>query len=292
MARKERNMVRRRLVRSYVTSVISISLVLTLMGAAAIFWASAGSVSRYFKENVTVSLILPMETGDTQAQALVTELSARPDVKSAEYISRERGAEELKTMLGADFLEVFETNPVPSSIDLHLSGEALSRDSLAALRSAFEADPRIREVVYQESLIEALNANLGRITLVLTAVIALLLVISFALINNTVRLNIYARRFTIHTMHLVGARNAFISRPFIRQALVQGAVSGLAAAGILGLILLYVKRSSALLFSLFDTTLLWLTLAGLVLAGMLICAASAAFVVNRLAYTSKDDLYY
>ena len=292
MARKERNMVRRRLVRSYVTSVISISLVLTLMGAAAIFWASAGSVSRYFKENVTVSLILPMETGDTQAQALVTELSARPDVKSAEYISREQGAEELKTMLGADFLEVFETNPVPASIDLHLSGEALSRDSLAALRATFEADPRIREVVYQESLIEALNANLGRITLVLTAVIALLLVISFALINNTVRLNIYARRFTIHTMHLVGARNAFISRPFIRQALVQGAVSGLAAAGILGLILLYVKRSSALLYSLFDTTVLWLTLAGLVLAGMLICAASAAFVVNRLAYTSKDDLYY
>ena len=292
MARKERNMVRRRLVRSYVTSVISISLVLTLMGAAAIFWASAGSVSRYFKENVTVSLILPMETGDTQAQALVTELSARPDVKSAEYISREQGAEELKTMLGADFLEVFETNPVPASIDLHLSGEALSRDSLAALRATFEADPRIREVVYQESLIEALNANLGRITLVLTAVIALLLVISFALINNTVRLNIYARRFTIHTMHLVGARNAFISRPFIRQALVQGAVSGLAAAGILGLILLYVKRSSALLFSLFDGTVLWLTLSGLVLAGMLICAASAAFVVNRLAYTSKDDLYY
>ena len=292
MARKERNMVRRRLVRSYVTSVISISLVLTLMGAAAIFWASAGSVSRYFKENVTVSLILPMETGDTQAQALVTELSARPDVKSAEYISREQGAEELKTMLGADFLEVFETNPVPASIDLHLSGEALSRDSLAALRATFEADPRIREVVYQESLIEALNANLGRITLVLTAVIALLLVISFALINNTVRLNIYARRFTIHTMHLVGARNAFISRPFIRQALVQGAVSGLIAAGILGAVLLYVKRSSALLFSLFDGTVLWLTLSGLVLAGMLICAASAAFVVNRLAYTSKDDLYY
>ena len=292
MARKERNMVRRRLIRSYVTSVISISLVLTLMGAAAIFWASAGSVSRYFKENVTVSLILPMEADDASAQALVAELSARSDVKSAEYISRERGAEELKSMLGADFLEVFETNPVPASIDLHLSGEAVSRDSLAALRTAFEADPRIREVVYQESLIEALNANLGRITLVLTAVIALLLVISFALINNTVRLNIYARRFTIHTMHLVGARNAFISRPFIRQALVQGAVSGLIAAGILGAILLYVKRSSALLFSLFDSTTVWLTLAALVLAGMLICAASAAFVVNRLAYTSKDDLYY
>ena len=292
MARKERNMVRRRLIRSYVTSVISISLVLTLMGAAAIFWASAGSVSRYFKENVTVSLILPMETGDTQAQALVTELSARPDVKSAEYISREQGAEELKTMLGADFLEVFETNPVPASIDLHLSGEALSRDSLAALRATFEADPRIREVVYQESLIEALNANLGRITLVLTAVIALLLVISFALINNTVRLNIYARRFTIHTMHLVGARNAFISRPFVRQALVQGAVSGLIAAGLLGAVLLYVKRSSALLYSLFNPTTIWLTLCGLVIAGMLICALSAAFVVNRLAYTSKDDLYY
>lgn len=292
MARKERNLVRRRLIRSYVTSVISISLVLTLMGAAAIFWASAGSVSRYFKENVTVSLILPMETDDAAAQSLVAELSVREDVKSAEYISRERGADELKMMLGADFLEVFETNPVPASIDLHLAGEAVSRDSLSRLRAAFEADPRIREVVYQESLIESLNANLGRITLILTAVIALLLVISFALINNTVRLNIYARRFTIHTMHLVGARNAFISRPFIRQALVQGAVSGLIAAGILGLLLLYVRRSSELIYSLFNGTVVWLTLAGLVLVGMLICALSAAFVVNRLAYTSKDDLYY
>lgn len=292
MARKERNMVRRRLVRSYVTSVISISLVLTLMGAATLFWASAGSVSRYFKEHVTVSLILPMDATDEAAQALVAELSAREEIKSAEYISREKGAEELKTMLGADFLDVFETNPVPASVDIHLDGDQVSRDSLARMRAAFEADPRIREVVYQEGLIEALSANLGRITLVLTAVIALLLVISFALINNTVRLNIYARRFTIHTMHLVGARNAFISRPFIRQALVQGAVSGAIAAGILGLILLYVKRSSALLYSLFNPTVIGLTLGGLVLAGMLICALSAAFVVNRLAYTSKDDLYY
>ena len=292
MAHKEKNMVRRRLIRSYVTSVISISLVLTLMGAATLFWTSAGSISRYFKENVTVSLILPMDATDEAAQKLVAELAAREEIKSADYISREKGAEELKTMLGADFLSVFEANPVPASIDIHLDGDVVSREQLSALRAEFEADPRIREVVYQESLIEALNANLGRITLVLTAVILLLLVISFALINNTVRLNIYARRFTIHTMHLVGARNAFISRPFIRQALVQGAVSGLIAAGLLGGLLLYVKRSSALLYSLFSPTAVWCTLGGLVVVGMLICALSAAFVVNRLAYTSKDDLYY
>ena len=292
MALRERNMVRRRLIRSYVTSVISISLVLTLVGASILFWASAGSVSRYFRENVSVSLILPMDTDSLAAASLLEELSARPDIRSAEYVSREQGAQELKAMLGENFLEVFESNPVPASIDLHLSGESLTKDSLAVLREAFEADPRVREVVYQESLIEALNNNLGRISLVLSAVIILLLVISFALISNTVRLNLYARRFTIRTMHLVGARNRFISRPFIRQALVQGAVSGLIAAGILGGILLSVRRSSELLFSLFDGTVLVLTLLLPLLVGMLLCAAAAAFVVNHLAYTSKDDLYY
>ena len=238
------------------------------------------------------SLILPMDTDSLAAASLLKELSARPDIRSAEYVSREQGAQELKTMLGENFLEVFESNPVPASIDLHLSGESLTKDSLAVLREAFEADPRVREVVYQESLIEALNNNLGRISLVLSAVIILLLVISFALISNTVRLNLYARRFTIRTMHLVGARNRFISRPFIRQALVQGAVSGLIAAGILGGILLSVRRSSELLFSLFDGTVLVLTLLLPLLVGMLLCAAAAAFVVNHLAYTSKDDLYY
>ena len=122
--------------------------------------------------------------------------------------------------------------------------------------------------------------------------IVLLLIISFALINNTVRLNIYARRFTIHTMRLVGARNSFISRPFVRQAIVQGAVSGIVADTLLGSAILYVKRSSDLLYSLFDSGLVAGMLILLVLLGILICSVSALFVVSRIAYSSKDDLYY
>lgn len=292
MGKKNKNIVYRRLIRSYITSVISISLVLVLVAAVAVFAANASNIARYFKENMSVSVMLKQSTSEKEGRALAEDLANRRYVKESRFVSKEEGAKEMEALLGEDFLSVFESSPIPISIDLHLNGDYITSDSLEMVKADLMANRFVEEVVYQDSLVDALNANLGRISLILGVVIALLLVISFALINNTVRLNIYARRFTIHTMHLVGARNAFISRPFIRQALVQGAVSGAVAAGLLGLILLYVKRSSALLYSLFDGTVVWCTLAGLVLAGMLICAASAAFVVNRLAYTSKDDLYY
>lgn len=292
MAGKEKNMIRRRLVRSYVTSVLSISLVLTMAGAAAVFWANAGRIARYFKENVTFSLILKQQVEETVAQAMADSLARSEGVRSAEFISKARGAEELTKMLGEGFLDVFETTPVPASIDLKLDGHIVSTDSLAVLRARFEKDPRVGEVAYQESLVEALNANLGRITLILSVVILLLLVTAVALICNTVRLNIYSRRFTIHTMKLVGARNSLICKPFVKQAAIQGAVSGLIAAAILSAGVWYVKASSELLFSIFDPKLIAFSLSGIIVAGIVICMASALFVVSRLAFSSKDDLYF
>lgn len=292
MAKNNKDIVRNRLVKSYITSVISISLVLTLVGAAAVFGVSANNVGSYFKENMVVSLILRQHVEEKAAQAFADSLSKTPNVRSAEYVSRERGAEELKSMLGEDFLSVFESTPVPASVDLHLDGDVITRDSLAALKAHFLEDKRIEEVSYQESTVDALNANLKKITLVLLVVIAVLLVISSALINNTVRLNIYARRFTIHTMRLVGAKSSFICRPFVRQAVIQGAVSGILADVILVGLTTYVKTSSELLYSLFDKRLVYCVLAGLILLGVAICALSTAFVVRRISYSSKDDLYY
>lgn len=292
MAKNKRNIVRSRLVKSYITSVISISLVLTLVGAAAVFGVSANNVGSYFKENMVVSLILKQHVGEKEAKAYADSLAKTPNVHSAAYISREQGAEELEAMLGEDFLSVFESTPVPASVDLHLDGDIITRDSLALLKARFMNDDRIEEVSYQESTVDALNANLKKITLVLLIVIALLLVISFALINNTVRLNIYARRFTIHTMRLVGAKSSFICRPFVRQAIIQGAVSGVLADAILMGLILYVKKSSELLYSLFDQRLVYCVLAGIIVLGIAICALSTAFVVRKISYSSKDDLYY
>ncbi|MBQ7575635.1 MAG: permease-like cell division protein FtsX [Bacteroidales bacterium] len=292
MAKKEQNIVRRRLIRSYITSVISISLVLTMVGAAAMFWVSAGNVASYFKENMAVSLILKQHVEEADARAFADSLAKAPDVRSAEYISRERGEEELEALLGEDFLSVFESTPVPVSVEMRLDGSMISKDSLALIRARLMEDDRVEEVVYQESTVEALNANVKKIALVLSVFIVVLLVISSALINNTVRLNIYARRFTIHTMRLVGARSSFISRPFVSQALIQGAVAGILADLILLAALLWVRSSSELLYSLFDKTMVACVMVGLVLLGMLICSLSALLVTRKISYSSKDDLYY
>ena len=288
---KEKKLVRRRLVHSYITSVISISLVLTLMGAVAIFWTSAGNVAGYFKENMPVSIILEDDVEEDGAMEFAKALNASPDIRKAVYVSREQGVAELQELLGEDFLSVFETTPVPASIDVFFNGEVISKEALTAFSDRMYEDDRVVEVVWQENLVEALNSNLRRIAFVLSVAVVLLLVISFALINNTVRLNIFARRFTIHTMMMVGARNAFIRRPFVRQALVQGAVSGVLASLILAGAMWYLKTRDAMIFALFDRRAVIYTVCGLVVAGMVICAISASFVVGKLTGSSKDDIY-
>ena len=292
MAVKGKNIVHRRLIRSYVTSVISISLVLVLMAAAAVFAANAGGVARWFKENMAVSVLLKQSTSEKEGRALAEQLAERPYVKESRFISKEEGAEEMKGLLGEDFLSVFESSPIPISIDLKLDGDFITRDSLEWVKKDLLANKHVEEVVYQETLVETLNANLRRISLVLGVVILLLLVISFALISNTVRLNIYARRFTIHTMSLVGAKRSFIARPFLRQAAVQGAVAGLIASGVLYALIRFLSRDSDLLTMLLDMRLVWAVLAGTVLLGVVICVVSTLLVVRRVAYISKDDLYY
>ena len=292
MVAKGKNIVHKRLIRSYITSVISISLVLVLMASAAIFAVNAGGLARWFKENMSVSVMLKQSTSEKEGRALADELAQRPYVKESRFISKEEGAEEMKALLGDDFLSVFTSSPIPISIDLKLNGDYITRDSLEWVKASLLGNRYVEEVVYQETLVERLNTNLRSISLVLGIVILLLLVISFALINNTVRLNIYARRFTIYTMSLVGAKRSFIAQPFLKQAVVQGAVAGLIAAGILFGVIRYLSSDSELLGMILDMRLVWAVLAGTVLAGVLICVISTLLVVNRVAFSSKDDLYY
>ena len=292
MAAKGKNIVHKRLIRSYVTSVISISLVLLLVAGAAVFAANAGSVARWFKENMAVSVLLKQSVSEKEGRALAEELAARPDVKESRFISKEEGAEEMKGLLGDDFLSVFESSPIPISIELKLDGDVVTPDSLGVVKEQLLQHRFVEEVVYQETLVETLNSNLRRISLILGIVILLLLIISFALIGNTVRLNIYARRFTIHTMSLVGARRSFIARPFVRHAVIQGVVSGLIACGLLYGLLKLLTRDSDLLTRLLDMRLVWAVMAGTVVLGVIICVLSTLAVVRRVAYISKDDLYY
>lgn len=286
-------MVKRRIVRSYVTSVISISLVLVLVAAAAVLGANARGLAKYFKENMEVSVILKESVGEEEGRLLSEKLSKEPYVKDSRYVSKEEGEEEMKALLGEDFLSVFETSPVPTSIDLRLEGDAITTDSLGVIKAFLMENQSIEEVVYQESLVDVLNANINKISVILGVVILLLLVISFALIGNTVRLNIYARRFTIHTMSLVGAKRSFIARPFVLRAVVQGAVAGVMASAALMLVITYFSKGrTSLLAGILDINAVWAVLAGTVVLGVLICVVSTLFVVNKLVYISKDNLYY
>ena len=292
MAKEENKIIRRRLRNAYASSIISISLVLLLIGVAALLIVNARSVSDYFKENMQLSVLLKQDVTEQQAQGYQKSVESFPFIKSTHLVTREEGTAELEEMLGKDFLSVFETSPVPLSLEISLKADYVSADSVAFVRRALAASPLVEEVEYQQTLVETLNENLARISLVLGVFILLMLFISFVLINNTVRLNVFSRRFTVHTMQLVGATRAFIRRPFMRGAVVQGLLSSVLALAVLIGVLALLRRSFPQLFSVFDTRSLLIVAGTVVACGVLICVLSTYFVVNKLVSLDKDQLYY
>lgn len=291
MAAGENKLMRRRLVGAWLSTVISISLVLLLVGVAGLLVANAKSVSDYFKENMQVSVLMKQEVSEDEAMEYVSDLDAMPFIKSTRLISREQGTSEMADLLGEDFLDVFETAPIPVSVEVTLRADYVSSDSLEVVKREIEKSGMVDEVVYQQSLVDKLNTNLGKISAVLGVFIVLLLFISFVLINNTVRLNVYSRRFTIHTMRLVGATRSFIRAPFLVQAAFQGLFSALLATLMLVGILFFVKSEFERLFEVFRPDLLLMVIGVVIMAGVLICTVSTALVVGRLVSLSKDELY-
>lgn len=291
MASGENKLIRRRLVGAWLSTVISISLVLLLVGVAGLLVANAKSVSDYFKENMQISVLMKQEVGEDEVMEYVSELDAMPFIKSTKLISREQGTREMADLLGEDFLDVFETAPIPVSVDVTLKADYVSSDSLEVVKGEIGKSALVDEVVYQQSLVDRLNTNLGKISAVLGVFIVLLLFISFVLINNTVRLNVFSRRFTIHTMRLVGATKSFIRAPFLVQAVFQGLFSALLATLMLVGILFFVKSEFEQLFEVFRPDLLLIVIGVVILAGVVICTVSTALVVGRLVSLSKDELY-
>jgi cell division transport system permease protein len=285
-------MMRRRLANAYLSSIISISLVLLLVGLASMLLVNAKTISDYFKENMQVSVMMKQSVSDDAALAYKTRLDKERFIRSSVFVSKEQGMREMADMLGDDFLDVFETSPIPVSIDITLTADYVSADSLEVVRAEIGKSPLVDEVVYQRSLVDALNANLSRISLVLAVFIALLLFISFVLINNTVRLNVFARRFTIHTMKLVGATKSFIRAPFLVQSAFQGVFAAIVSIIALVAMLFFVKSEFEQLFEVFRLELLLLVAGIVLLSGLIICVVSTYFVVGKLVSLKKDELYY
>lgn len=293
MGRTDNNKImRRRLANAYLSSVISISLVLLLVGLAAMLLVNAKGVSDYFKENMQVTVMMKQAVSEEDALDYQLELDQKPFIGSTRFISKEQGRREMEAMLGEDFLEVFETSPIPVSIDVTLKADYVSADSLEVVKYEVQKSPLVDEVVYQSSLVDALNSNLSKISFILGVFIVLMLFISFVLINNTVRLNVFARRFTIHTMKLVGATRSFIRAPFLVQAAFQGVFSAFVAIIGLTAMMYFLRSSFEQLFEIFRMNLLLTVFAIVLFSGLAICLISTWFVVNKLVSLKKDELYY
>ena len=291
MSKKEKNIIGKRLVHSYLSSVVSISLVLLFAGLAGLIIVNVKSFVDYFKENITISTILIEDAGDKEATKLFNQLKREPFIKDAKYISKEQGTEEMKRMLGEDFLNVFEANPIPISFEMQLVASYIDNDSLKKIESMISSKSLVREVIYQRSLVDVINSNLERIGYIIIVFVGLLLFVSYALISNTVRLNVYSKRFSIHVMRLVGATKSFIRRPFLYKAFFQGMISGLLADLVLLSIIYYVKENYIELFSILEFQLLLYVLAVVLALGVCICVVSTYIIMSRLINITKDELY-
>ena len=291
MPSSNNSVTKRRLASSWISTVISLSLVLLLVGIGSMLLVNARAVSNYFKENLQVEVLMKDFVDEEEAGVYEKSIASVPGVRATRLVSRDEGMEEMSQMLGRDFLDVFESAPVPVSVEVSLEAAYVSADSLAVIQDLLADSPLVDEVVYQTSLVEALNQNLGKITLGLAVLVAVLLFISFVLMANTVRLDLFSRRFSIHTMQLVGATRRFIRAPFVGRAALQGLFAALIAIILLLAGLFFLKGEFSQLFSIFTLESLLEVMGIMLVSGVFICCISTYFMVNRLVAYNRDLIY-
>ena len=282
MSHNKNKVLRRRLAGSYLSSLLSITLVLLMMGAVLMLVLGTGSIEGYLKENVRMTLVLKQGTPAREAVALQRSLEDKEYVKSTSYVSVQQGT---------DFLESFEEPPVPSSIEVAIKAEWMSRDKLEQIARELSRDPMVEEVSCPVNMLDSLGDAIRRWAFVLLAVMLLMLFISVVLISSTVRLSIYSNRFSIRTMELVGAPESFIARPYVGRAAGQGLLAALIASGLLFLILKLVEKGFPQIFEIFGLELVGLCAGILAVCGALLCVVCARSVTRRLVRMDQNELY-
>jgi len=277
---------------SYLTLVISVSLVLFLLGILGLVLINAKELSDYFRESLSFSVMLSDEAKEADIRMLQKDLDAKPYVKSTEYVSKDAAAVKMKEDLGEDFISFLGDNPLPPSIDVYLYAGYTSPDSVAKIEKYILSYPFVKEVYYQESLLFLINKNVQKISLFLLVLASFLFLIAVTIINNTIRLSIYSKRFLIRTMQLVGATRSFIRKPFLIRSIYHGLIASLIAMTLLLGLLYLIEREFFMMFSYESTKLLLLLGVLILMTGILINIISTFFSVNRFLSISEDKLYY
>lgn len=289
----ERNTSNRRVAGSYAMSLVSITLVLFLLGAFAIFLVHARKLSNHVKENIGFEVVMNSDVKEANILRLQKELDAMPAVKSTEYITKDEAIERLSEDLGEDFLEWLgpEENPLLPSIDVRFHAAYANNDSIALIETMLLENPDVKEVYYQKSLVDLINNNIRKIAIVLMVISLILLLIAIALIRNTIRLSIYSKRFLVRSMQLVGATESFIRKPFLRQGVSQGFFGGLLADVFLVIILYAASKRIPDLALIRDPYDISAILAGIVFLGMLIAWFSTRTALDKFLKADLDKLY-
>lgn len=290
MAKKRKN-TRNRQGLQAVTLCISTAMVLVLLGMVVFSVLTARNLSSYVKENIVVTMMLQDDMTQGEANQFCARLRQRPYICKLDYVSKEQALREGIQTLGADPREFADANPFLSSIEITLKADYANSDSLQYISRELKSYPKVSEVKYQKDLVDSINRNIAKISIVLLTIALLLTIVSFSLINNTVRLSIYSRRFSIHTMKLVGASWGFIRAPFVRRYMALGLLAALIACCALGggVYVLYVYEPGILQVLTWDV--LAVTACVVVFSGLTITAICSTISVNKFLRMKAGDLY-
>ncbi len=279
-------------INSRLTTIISIALVLFLLGVLGLLALTGNQLSRYVKENITFSVTLKDDQSADSINNLIHDLKVAPFTRSVEYISKERAAKELQDELGEDPETFLGYNPLQASLEVKFRSEYANEDSLRLIERQVAQYTSVDQLLYRKDLMDVVNNNMQRIGLILLVLAVALMIISFVLINNTLRLLIYSKRFLIHTMTLVGATPGFIRRPFIGYNVVNGLIAGILAVAMLVGALYWIQLQLPGFMEMVDMLMLYILFAAVVVLGILLCVIATAFAVNRYLRMKGDKLYY
>jgi len=292
MAQQEEVLLGRRLKTSYISTVVSITLVLYVLGLLGLVVMHAHKLSVHLKENIGFSIIIMDNTALPEIEKLQHSLDGMVAVKSTEFISKEKAAEELTRDLGEDFVSFLGYNPLFPSIEVRLNASWANPDSLAIFEQTVLQRNEVKEVDYQKNLLHIVNDNVQKIGVVLLLFGVLLLIIAFTLINNTIRLSVFSKRFLIKSMQLVGATQSFIRKPFIVKGILQGIVGSVIAISLLIGSLYGAQQSVPELVDFQDVTMLSVTFGMVTIMGIIISWISTYFAVKKYLKIKTDNLYF
>lgn len=289
---KDKLKLRKTLFSSYFSTTLSIALVLFLFGLLGLLLINTKRLTDYIMENVGVTLLLKEDIKEVDVLKLQKTLEATSFIKSTRFVDRQTAADELKKELGEDFVDFLGYNPLLSSIDVKVHASYANPESMAQLEAQFLKYPEIKEVYYQRNLVKQLNSNVKKLSLIILVLSVIMFTIFIALINNTIRLSIYSKRYLINSMQLVGATRSFIRFPFVAKSVLHGIYGAIIACFILLMIFFSYQSELGELIDFQDSLSLAFLVVGIFVFGIAMTALSTYFAVNKFLRMKFDQLYY